>query len=164
MRVAIRSVLVACSLALLLSACGRKISMQTPSPDGTYEAMLWNYGGSTDPFVHSVRITGPGQPEEGCVAASFRGAKPEDYVRLAWTGPKSLELRYGVSSEDRNRDGVPTPDQSSQRCTEFAVSLIEDAAASAAATRANVGLYPPPPETNGQGDVAAPAEPHGNAQ
>jgi hypothetical protein len=143
----LRNALIACSLAALLSACDHKVRMRTPSPDGTYEAMLWNYGGSTYPFTHSVRITGPGQPEQGCIAASFEGNRPEDYVRLVWTGPKSLEVRYGLSSEDEGRDGVPTPHESSQRCTEFAVRLIEDPAASEAATRANADVFPHAPAT-----------------
>ena len=155
---AMRNAMIACSLVALLSACGPEIRMPTASPDGTYEAMLWNYGGSTYPFVHAVRITGPGQPDQGCIAASFEGAQPEEYVRLAWTGPKSLEVRYGVSEEDRDRDGVPTPDQSSERCTEFEVSLVEDPTASAAATRANADLFPHAPATMDEVEkVASPA-------
>lgn len=129
--------IIALSLLLALAGCSAPIYHPTPSPDGEFEARLTRSVGKMAPIFYWVKITGPGQPGNGCVAAQLVGLQAQNYVRFDWTGPRALNIRYGLSPDDSEREGVPRPHSGEEACRGFTVTFTEDPALRAAAEEAN---------------------------
>lgn len=126
---------VLCAAGLVAACNGYQSFAEAKSPKGELTALLARPKGSMEPIYYSVRIKG----DMNCVAAQLQGYEAESWVRMAWTAPDELTIRYGVPLGRGMKPVAPRAATGDEACKGLKLAIVEDPSLAPPPTKAAPG-------------------------